>query len=279
MRTPKATYLFLWFLFWLSNLSYSQDLFDSIRTREYADYLYQSGSYSEAIDEYERFVDQFFAGEKSRYRLVNSYRRAGLHDKAMLRINELWDNPTTVSPLIAKEFFALKIINTGTDNLLESINGNTVLSDTEKMFFSSAYLLINDEYNKAHSILNKNIYPGNAALTSFRQFAVEGMILPRKSPLLSAALSAVIPGTGKFYTGQWQDGIMALVMVGTSAWQSYRAFSHSGIKSPYGWVFGTVGAVFYISNITGSIKSANRFNKINKERIRIRVQEVFINNI
>lgn len=279
MMNHKVIYLCMFFLPLLTGNLNCQDLFDSLRTIQYANYLYQSGSYREAIDEYERFAFQFSAGDNARHRLVTSYRKAGLAGKAMIRINQLWDTPELVSPVVAKEFFALKIINTDTTNLLQNINNNHFLADADRIFLSSAFLLMNDDYQKAHSILNGNINSSDIVISSFRTLALEGLNLKHKSPALSGTLSAVVPGTGRFYTGQWQDGLMSLIMVGTSLWQSYRGFDRNGINSPYGWIFGTIGTGFYISNITGSIKSANRYNKINAERIRIRVKEVFINNI
>jgi hypothetical protein len=254
-------------------------LFDSLRTIQYADYLYQAGSFSEAINEYERFVFQFAANDNSKLRLVSSYRKVGTPTIASARFNQLWDDPQSVSPLVAKEYFALKLINRDFDNLFESLSDNELLSSNDKVFLSSTYFLLNDEYLKAKELLEANVKENNFTLNSYFALANDGLNIKYKSPALSGSLSAIIPGTGKIYCGQWQDGLIALIMVGTSAWQSYRGFKKNGIESGYGWVFGTLGAGFYIGNITGSVKAANKHNKVKRERIRLRVQTIFNNTL
>ncbi len=269
-------------LLWLASFQavlQCQNLFDSLSMVKYANFLYQAGSYGEAAEEYERLVGRFSADNVAKYRLVSSYRKRGLTAIALDRMDELWISPHSVSQPVAREFFALKIVNDSPDNLLHEIDLNSLLTYRDKMFLSSAHLLFNDRYNEAHHLLSGNMNYPSPVLSSFMSLANEGIDLTWKSPVLSGSLSAVIPGAGKFYIGKWQDGLLALVSVGTMAWQSYRGFDNNGVRSSYGWVFGTIGTVFYIGNIAGSIKAANRFNKVNRERIRDHVQEIFTDNI
>ncbi len=279
MLNYKAVCLSIACFIWLPSLLVGQNLFDSLRTVQYANYLFQAGAYNEAIEEYERFTFQFSADENAKYRLVNSYRKAGFPNKALVRISEMWPNPQHVSPLVTKEFFALKIITHNTDNIFSDISSNEVLSNTDKLFLSSTFFLLNDNYKTANEVLSKEEIINSSTLTSYKAFAEEGLKIKQKNPLLSGAMSAVFPGAGKFYTGQWQDGVIAFTMVGSSVWQSYKGFKKNGVKSVYGWIFGAIGTGFYIGNITGSVKSANRYNNGKKERIRIRVQTIFYNNI
>lgn len=279
MLNYRAICLSIASLFWLPSLLVGQNLFDSLKTVQYANYLYQAGAYTEAIDEYERFTFQFDAEDNAKFQLVSSYRKAGFPNKALIRINELWAKPQTVSPKVAKEFYALKIIGQNTNEVFSDITSNNVLSSTDKLFLSSTFFLLNDDYKKTLEVLNSNEPISSDVLTSYKAFAEEGLKLKHKSPVISGALSAVFPGAGKFYTGQWQDGVISFTMVGSSVWQAYKGFKKDGVKSVYGWIFGAIGTGFYIGNITGSVKSANRYNKIKKERIRIRVQTIFYNNI
>lgn len=82
-----------------------------------------------------------------------------------------------------------------------------------------------------------------------------------KSPFISGALSTIVPGLGKAYTGFWKDGAIALVFVSVNAWQSYRGFSKLGIHNADGWVFGSFAVGFYLGNIYGSVKAAIKHNK------------------
>lgn len=279
MLSYRAICLSFASLLWLPSLLVGQNLFDSLRTVQYANYLYQAGAYTEAIDEYERFTFQYSAEDITKFQLISSYRKAGFPSKAFIRINELWPNPQSVSPRVAKEFFALKIINRNTTELFSEISSNKVLLNNDKLFLSSTFYLLNDDYKKTLEVLNSNEPISSDVLNSYKAFAEEGLKIKHKSPVISGALSAVFPGSGKFYTGQWQDGVISFTMVGSSVWQAYKGFKKDGVKSVYGWIFGAIGTGFYIGNITGSVKSANRYNKTKKERIRIRVQTIFNNNI
>lgn len=79
----------------------------------------------------------------------------------------------------------------------------------------------------------------------------------KKSPLLAAAISAVIPGSGKIYAGDLRSGVSTFLIVGALGvmmaesahklgWQDWRTIALSS-------VFG----VFYIGNIYGSAVSVS----------------------
>lgn len=94
---------------------------------------------------------------------------------------------------------------------------------------------------------------------------------PRKSPLIAGALSTFIPGAGKVYAGKWKDGLVSLLFVGANAYTAYRGFSSTGIRSPYGWLFGGLSAGFYIGNIYGSQKAARIYNHELESKIKANV--------
>jgi hypothetical protein len=76
--------------------------------------------------------------------------------------------------------------------------------------------------------------------------------LPNKSPLLAAALSAVVPGLGRVYIGRWQDGLVSFLLVGLSAALSAQGFYEEGSHSVRGWIVGSAGALLYVGNVYGS---------------------------
>lgn len=85
-----------------------------------------------------------------------------------------------------------------------------------------------------------------------RAFVLRHDTLPRKSPWLAGALSAVVPGLGRVYLGQWQDALSTLVLVGVAAGLAAHGFYEDGVDSVRGWVLGTTAAVFHAGNIYGS---------------------------
>ena len=88
-----------------------------------------------------------------------------------------------------------------------------------------------------------------------------------KNPFIAGSFSALIPGTGKFYTGNWGDGVFSMLFIAGNVWQAYRGFNEHGIKSGYGWAFASLSASFYVGNIFGAVKAAKRYNKTRKNDI------------
>jgi TM2 domain-containing membrane protein YozV len=79
-----------------------------------------------------------------------------------------------------------------------------------------------------------------------------------RSPALAGILSAVIPGSGKMYVGDWGDGITSLLLTGLFAFLAYDNFNAD--HTTRAWIFTGIGAFFYAGNIYGSIASAQIFN-------------------
>ncbi len=86
---------------------------------------------------------------------------------------------------------------------------------------------------------------------------------PRRSPILSAMFSSVIPGSGQIYCGHVVDGINSAFFCSILGSASYMGWSYQSehrhfISLP---IISTVSFLFfYISNIWGAAESANRFN-------------------
>ena len=80
--------------------------------------------------------------------------------------------------------------------------------------------------------------------------------LPRKSPLLAAALSMVVPGLGRVYLGRWPDGLLSFLLVGTTAALAAQGFYEDGQGSVRGWILGGVAALLYAGNVYGSAVGA-----------------------
>lgn len=271
--------LILFYFLLFSNCLVGQNLFDSSNTINYADYLFKGGNYNDAIEEYERLNFMFKVDEPIKLRLVQSYRLAGQPDVALLKIKTLWNNPTLTSGIVSREYFNLMIINKKFDSIEIKISNNQFLSGYDKLFYRSTSFLINENFQNANELLKGENTDQYLSLQTYYQISNDALNQKYKSPILSGSLSAVIPGLGKFYTGNWQDGLISLTIVGSSAWQAYRGFNKHGIKSAYGWIFSFLGTGFYFGNIYGSIKAANKYNKDKKDKLRLRVETVFFNNI
>jgi TM2 domain-containing membrane protein YozV len=106
-----------------------------------------------------------------------------------------------------------------------------------------------------------------------RNIAREGSTMRRKSPLAAALLSAVVPGSGKIYAGEYGDGIHSLIFIGLIGTLSVLSFRADGMDSIRGWIYASVGGVLHIGNIYGSTVSARRYNRLREEALFQEVQK------
>jgi hypothetical protein len=80
--------------------------------------------------------------------------------------------------------------------------------------------------------------------------------LPRKSPVLAAALSMVVPGLGRVYIGRWPDGLMSFLLIGSTAAIAAQGFYSEGQGSVRGWILGGIAGLLYAGNVYGSAVGA-----------------------
>jgi TM2 domain-containing membrane protein YozV len=90
--------------------------------------------------------------------------------------------------------------------------------------------------------------------------AALGYEAPHKKPWLAALMSALVPGTGKMYSGYWGDGIISLLFTASSSFFTYRAFNKYGPDKVYPWIAGGLAVSYYAGNIYGGHKAAVRHN-------------------
>ena len=83
-----------------------------------------------------------------------------------------------------------------------------------------------------------------------------------KSRLLAGTISAIVPGSGKFYTGFRGQGATALVTVLSLAAISAESYYRAGPKSIQFISFSSILSIFYVGNIWGSVNSVKKRNDL-----------------
>ena len=81
---------------------------------------------------------------------------------------------------------------------------------------------------------------------------------PKKNPVLAGILSTIIPGSGKIYSEEYGDGIVAFLTTGLLTFLAYDNFNAE--HYPRGWIFASLAGLFYAGDIYGSISSAQIYN-------------------
>ena len=83
-----------------------------------------------------------------------------------------------------------------------------------------------------------------------------------KSRLLAGTMSAIVPGSGKFYTGFSGQGATALVTVLSLAAISAESYYRAGPRSVQFITFSSIFSIFYVGNIWGSVNSVKKRNDL-----------------
>ena len=239
------------------------ELFSPKNILAFADFLFCQKDYLRAITEYENYL-KTNNNDSIKFKIALSYLNMGKHEEAENKFSELLMNRAfgAQSRLeIAKSIFQRKDFSS-----MESLYGESEIKGFQSQsnirclyYFSMLY-----QQSKLHDENEfVDAFPNSIRL-SVKELYGKKENLPHRSPVFASILSAIIPGTGKIYTGEYSDGITAAVITGLLTFLSYDNFEYN--HKFRGWLWGGLAAFFYAGNIYGSAASAQIFNaKINFE--------------
>jgi tetratricopeptide (TPR) repeat protein len=243
-----------------NNENQAENIFDASHSKKFAEYLYKTGQYDYAIEEFRRviFLSPYDSDAKSR--IVDAYmakedfnRAAGFFESYFSPFDTL---PVSLQKKGLKIYVILDDFSTAHEYLRRS-----KMDTLSKQTWMLGLILLQKKWKEAEGFYQKHM---DNSMPVYHQF---GTALNRrlesktKSPFLAGTLSAVIPGLGKVYTKNYGDGFMAFLFTGLNLWQAYQGFKKEGVHSVRGWIFGAIGFSFYLGNVYGAVKSAEKYNK------------------
>jgi TM2 domain-containing membrane protein YozV len=231
----------------------------------FAKFLEKGKLYKFAAEEYERLYftypkeKQFFNG------LMRNYRASGQLDLLTNRFK----SAENISPESVK-YFTLGLLDYQSYDEAQALlnTNNNLLEEDFSLRMNTDIELLKGNYNLAE----KRYATYSFEEPDYLNLIQEGKNLKRKSPLLAGILSALIPGTGRFYTGDYKDGIISLLFISTTAYQAYRRFDKNGSKSVSGWIYGGISLGFHLGNIYGSVQSAKYYNSQKQKAHNVKVK-------
>ena len=229
--------------------------------KKFADHLYCRGDYLRAAEEYGS-LPLILKNDTISFKVMLCYSKLDLYDFSNKMLHTI---PGNSEFRYTSEH--LYLVNTLKENLkgLSLEFEEPALSD----FSQRRQKLINCSY-----FFNEDFsFDKNFILSPFnddKEIETVSMLYnlkinpPYKSPALAGIFSAIIPGSGKMYVGEWGDGITALLATGFLAFLAYDNFKAD--HDTRAWIFTGLGAFFYAGNVYGSIAAAQIFNaRINFE--------------
>ena len=258
---------FFLFSFFLSLFSFglkAQEsvVIDSVSQSLFAKYLFDQGLYKFAAEEYERLHYYYPHNKQYTLALFKADRFAGNIDHMQARLQLLPDQDKQLS----RQYF-LSLITNDQLPLAQQLLDNG-LRDYGKIsddyFKFKVGLLVMEGSHKAAQDTMQKYKIDDSALANL---IVMGSESKRKSKTLAGLMSAIVPSSGRFYARDYKDAIFSLVFMGGTAFQSYKRFNKGGINSAGGWIYGGISFGFYLGNIWGSVKAADRYNQKNYKKV------------
>jgi hypothetical protein len=250
-------------------------LFDVTNSLAFADYLFTAGEYQLAAVEYERVVYSDSTNQRAGLMLARSYRMQGAYQKGISRISLFYNDYAEIPEEMATEMGRLLLHEKRFDEANDLLNVNNHLSQTDVLFLRLSGTMLKGDFKSASSIYEENAGNNAGFVSDYANILEFERGFRYKKPGISILMSAILPGSGKVYSGFWKDGLISFIFVAASAYQSYRGFDKNGVRSAYGWIFGGLAAGFYIGNLYGSGKSANQHNSEFRHQIHHQVEEIF----
>lgn len=113
-----------------------------------------------------------------------------------------------------------------------------------------------DDHSKVYqAALNPKHYPRDSLSPAIQQTFSAYQKVSRKSPLLAATLSAVVPGSGKLYAGKKKTFLLTFLLNAAYAAQTVESAVKLGPQHPFTIVNLAGFSIFYLANIYGSYRA------------------------
>ena len=168
------------------------------------------------------------------------------------------------SPFYEKSLYLGAVSQAYLGNYSEGLRLIVSAADSElKQYELAAFNLLLDD-KSAYELAAKNFTYEDYSLADgermFGKIYEDRFGGKHKSPALAGAMSAVVPGAGKWYAGRKDEAIVSFLTVGVFAGLTAECWVKKGPKDWRTIVFGTLGSLFYIGNIYGSYVSVGIYN-------------------
>lgn len=226
--------------------------------KKFADYLFCEKDFLRANLEYQK-LENIIENDTIDFKIGLGFLYIGDHLKSIQKLSDITStsaffDDTKLQEL--KTYFIIEDYKAFRSFYLEGFSNKTYKYQSNgKKLFNFSYLFSNDELPPLENFLHPFTIDEKKAVTSFYNWKMDP---PYKNSTLAGIMSAIIPGLGKIYIGEWGDGIMALITTGLFTFLAYDNFRANHITRA--WIFTGLGAFFYAGNVYGSVAGAQIFN-------------------
>ncbi len=244
---------------------------EAARLFAFAGELMEEADYYRAITEYKRFLSYFPADDRAplcRLNIAVAYQRGGKNDLAVEAFQDVVQRyPGT--DVAERAFYEIGVtrFHAGLHEnaaetfaaFLDSYNGSL---RTDGARFYRGWSLVHLWQREEAADVFDAVTAGSLHRPFAQALAAElrtDVQIPRKSPVLAGALSAIIPGTGQIYTQRFTEGLTSFILNGTFIWAMVELFAHG--HEVAGVLLGFFETGWYSGGIYGAVNDAHKFNR------------------
>ena len=251
----------LFFIFSITGFSQQKqskqiDFYSPHNIKKFADYLFCQHDYLRAVFEYQKYLNSV-PSDTVKFKVGIAYSRMGYYSKAENQFLTL-RNSNSFKALARAEYYKSLFQQNNFEelqsNLKYKIQTNEASNSLNKLYYLS-YLFMHQKLPGESDFAKPFYGKEKIQVKNFYEWKKNP---PYKSPVVSAILSAIIPGLGKVYVKEYSDGIMAFLATSVLGYIAYADFN-AGHKFR-GWLFTGLTAGFYAGNIYGSAAAAQIYN-------------------
>lgn len=253
----------------------AQNLYDLENSLRYAAFLSDTRKYDLAAEEYERILFLSPNNDSIKHLLLRNYILDGDFEKAIARTNSLFENKLTVPRDIALDFTYAMILSGNVHESSLYITNATSLLEIDRNFLTLNRQLLSYELKNARQTYSQSSIP----FPEYESLLADIDKIKHKNYAVAVGLSAILPGSGKAYTGQWKDGLISLVFISGFTIQAIRGYNTYGSKSAHFIGYASLASVFYLSNLYGTYKSVKKYNESSREKFLNRAKSTFISTL
>lgn len=243
-------------IFSFSILSLAQvgnsNLFSNENILKFANHLYAQEDYLRAVFEYRRYYENV-PNDTISLKIAESYLKMHKYDESKMTFSKLFNSGLHTEAVLG--FAKVEFLRENyaafreTDILSQNKSGQILKLKYLSLLFTNLSLPPESEF--------LSFFP-ESSHKSLKEFYYRRVNPGYKSELKAALLSTIIPGAGKIYTGNYGDGITALIVTSVLGYISYDNFNAG--HNIRGGIFAAIGSLFYAGNIYGSAASAQIHN-------------------
>jgi hypothetical protein len=258
-----------------SQLLHTQNIYDYEHSKKYSQYLFDSKQYGLASEELERVLFYNKDNDSVKFQLIRAYLLGNEFTIAKKRMDSLFPDQHAMPRIYALEYSKALLSLNSIYQAQNFINGSNTLTEKDKLYLNLNSELLDYSWDRAQ--VTFGVAKGKNVPLDIRYSAIFTDINTTryKSPGLALALSAVVPGMGKVYTNNWKDGLFSFIFVGGTTFQAIRGYHIYGKNSAFFIAYTSLAATFYLGNLYGSFKSANKFNERLRKQIHSKIRSVF----